>query len=739
MSCGSGGMEFEMNYTEKERVWSLLYTPGDDRTDELINRISEAAGVSDICARIMYNRGHRTPEDAVSFLKNDVSLLHDPRLMKDMDKAVDRILEAVRTGERITVYGDYDVDGVTSTSLLYLYLKSIGATVDYYIPSRKEGYGLSAKAIDGLSAKGTDLIVTVDTGITAYEEAKYAKMLGVGLVITDHHECRADLPEAYAVVNPHRLDCTYPFCELAGVGVAFKLACALEVALHPDKDEIEMAEHICEEYIDLVAIGTIADVMPLVDENRVIVSRGLSMISSTDRPGLQALIDAAASSGGNSKPAVPGVSREKKRKINAGYIGFGIAPRINAAGRISTAGKAVDLLLCESYEEAYPRAEELCEINLRRQIEENKIAEQAYKMIEQTHDFEKDKVIVLEDDGWQQGIIGIVSSRITEKYGLPSILISFDGATRGYASLDDMGKGSGRSIKGMNLVDALVYCEDLLVRYGGHELAAGLTVRRCNIDEFRKKINEYARERLTEEDTKVRLDADCELSLGDATMALATEISALEPFGIANPTPIFLVRDLKIDRIISMGSGKHTKLLLSDGTNTVHGVYFGMPASRLGYFVGDRVDLLCQLNINEFRNISTLQLIVQDVKLSQTYIDECRDADSRYLEVLGGADCPEYAVPEREDIIDVYRLLRQEGVLGHSCVDMRTLLSLLGAYSQRQINYIKLRAILDILNEMKVCDIRRDEDGRIEFEVFEKAEKTNVEASATYKRLKHIT
>ncbi|MBQ8408854.1 MAG: single-stranded-DNA-specific exonuclease RecJ [Clostridia bacterium] len=719
-----------MKFTEKKKVWSLRYTPGNREIDEAIDRIARENGISRVAAGIIYNRGYETANAASIFLTSSISELHDPRLMKDMDRAVARVERALAEHERITVYGDYDVDGVTAVTLIYLYLKSRGADINYYIPSRsKEGYGLSEMALDNLKKNGTDLIVTVDTGITANAEAEYAKALGMEMVITDHHECHACLPDACAVVNPHRPDCEYPFKELAGVGVVFKLVCALEISRCKDESPLCCVERIFSEYADLAAIGTVADVMPLSDENRVIVKHGLAALSETERCGLAALIE-AASNPSNARNSA-GDKLQKKRKINAGFIGFALAPRINAAGRISSAEKAVALLLSDREDEAALMAQELCEINLRRQKEENSIAEEAYKIIEETHDFENDKVIVLHADNWQQGIIGIVSSRITERYGLPSILISFDGAT------EDVGKGSGRSIKGMNLVDALGYCSDLLVRFGGHELAAGLSVSRSNIDEFRKRINEYAREQLTEDMSCIRYEVDCEVDAEDIGLPLAQEIATLEPFGVANPTPVFLVKNMTVNKIISMGAGKHSKLLLTSSDRTYQAVCFGMAPTELEFYPGEQVDLLCQINVNEFRGQSTVQLVVQDVRLSGECLQEYDSEEARYREILDGASFShsEDVIPTRSDIAEIYRLLRQECVGGHTSFTYRMLRSKLGEYAHMHVSYTKLRFAISILDDIRVCGVDEEQNGCISVEVYRNAAKTNIELSETYKRL----
>ncbi|MBP3376101.1 MAG: single-stranded-DNA-specific exonuclease RecJ [Clostridia bacterium] len=727
-----------MNANDKKKVWSLRYTPGNSETDAAIEKLAREMKVSKVTAGLIYNRGFSDAKSGEAFMRPTEDTLHDPFLMKDMDRAVERVSEAIRNGERITVYGDYDVDGVTSVTLLYLYLKSLGADVNYYIPLRaKEGYGVSRAAIDTLSERGTRLIITVDTGITANKEVEYAKELGIDTVVTDHHECHGELPLACAVVNPHRPDCTYPFCELAGVGVVFKFVCGYEIARCPSLTPSEAMHNICEEYIDLVAVGTVADVMPLVDENRVIVKLGLALIDGGARVGLAALIEAANNSSAT-RPAT-GVAEKntKKRKINSGYISFSLAPRINAAGRISSASKAVELLLAEDSDKASSLADELCEINLIRQREENSIAEQAYKVIEESHDFERDKVIVLENDTWQQGIIGIVSSRITEKYGLPSILISFAGATDGDSDPHDVGKGSGRSVKGINLVEALDHCKEHLVQFGGHELAAGLSVMRCNIPSFRRMINDYARESFPEDIFVLKYEADCEIPAEELSMGLVDEISMLEPFGVANQSPMFLVSDMTVERVISMGAGKHTKLMLSSGGKSYTAVCFGMSASSVDFHFGEKIDILCQLAVNEFRGQKSLQLIVQDIRLSPSLEARYEDEKTRYKDIVGGASHTkeEDLIPTRADVAHVYKFLRYEGMCGHTMFSYRVLHSAILEQLNIDLNSAKLRFIIDILADMKVCEIERYGDDLFEFEVSKNAQKSNVELTSTYKML----
>ena len=730
-----------MNVNDKKKVWSLRYTPGNSEVDTAISNIARDLGVSDVVARLIYNRGYSDAKSGAEFLSPNESRLHDPYLLKDMDKAVKRISESVARGDRITVYGDYDVDGVTSVTLLYLYLCSIGADVSYYIPLRaKEGYGVSKSAIDTLKENGTKLIITVDTGITANSEVEYARELGIDTVVTDHHECHGELPDACAVVNPHRPDCDYPFCELAGVGVVFKLVCAYEISRHPDCDRETCVKDICAKYVDLVAVGTVADVMPLIDENRVIVKLGLASIDEGARVGLGALIE-AANNANITRPAT-GVAEKntKKRKINSGYISFSLAPRINAAGRISSASKAVELLLASDENVAAELADELCEINLIRQREENSIAEEAYKRIEETHDFKRDKVIVLENDTWQQGIIGIVSSRITEKYGLPSILISFAGATDGDSDPHDIGKGSGRSVKGMNLVGALDHCREHLVQFGGHELAAGLSVMRCNIDAFRKMINDYARESLSEDVFVMKCEADCEIKPDEMSMDIVDQIALLEPFGVANQTPLFLVRGMTLERIISMGAGKHSKLMLSHSGKSFTAVCFGMPSSALDFNFGESVDLLCQLAINEFRGQKSLQLIVQDIRLSEELEKKYEGDSKRFSEIMsGGAFCSdEDVIPSRADVAHVYKFLRYEEMCGHTMYSYRDLHCAMIEQLNVEISCLKLKFIIKILADMKVCEFEEFGEEIFAFEVLKNAQKSSIDQTETYKMLSSL-
>lgn len=720
---------------ERKKVWSQAFEHGVKETDNAIASISQKLNISETLAILLYNRGYHTAEEAKKFICFETANLHDPYLLNDMDVAVERIEKAVQNKEKIYIYGDYDVDGVTSVSILYLYLHSKGADVGIKIPKRdSEGYGISCDAVRIMAEEGTKLIITVDTGITAAEEIEFAAELGIDVVITDHHECRSELPNAVAVVNPHREDSNYPFCELAGVGVAFKLICAYEMMECQKRGEpvIDGIRRVCYEYADLAAIGTIADVMPLVDENRLIVSMGLKQIANTKRCGLAALIDAASMNKGSSE-----AQAAKRKKITSSFVGYAIAPRINAAGRISDAMIAVRLLLCDDKNEAKQSAQELCEINYMRQQEENRIAEKAYSIIEEQGLAQKNKVIVLEDNLWQQGIVGIVSSRITEKYGLPSILISFASSYDGEELGTDLGKGSGRSIKGMNLVGALAHCEEHLVKYGGHELAAGLTIQRSQLEEFKKCINDYAAEVLSEEDFKISFYADCEIDMKDITMDLAQDLSLLEPYGVGNPSPTFIMRDVMVHRVMSIGGGKHTKLLLNKDGISLYAMYFGKSASVLGFDVGDSIDILFNIDINDFRNVKSVQLIIEDARISHSFVKMMNAQKERYEQIRSGDKYKEAedVIPDRTDFVQVYTVLRREFRSGRSVIDSNDLLKLVNN-SDNSINYIKLMYIIRILNEMKICRIENITDDIFSFEVCFSTSKTNIEKSSILKKLK---
>ena len=721
----------------KEKKWIIKSDESETCIDS-IKKLSEELNVEPIIARLLYNRGYRTPYEAKAFLNSENEFFFDPFLLDDIEKAVRRIKKAIDAKEKITVYGDYDVDGVTSVCTMCLYLRSKGGIVDYYIPNRSgEGYGVSCSAIENLHKNGTTLIVTVDTGITANEEVEYASALGVDIVVTDHHECRDVLPSAAAVVNPHRPDSKYPFCELAGVGVVFKVICAYEISVENSAPQSAVMK-ICRDYADLIAIGTIADVMPIKYENRLIVKGGLNIIENRPRIGLKALFDVISERADYKSNSS---KRNKKRtKITSGYIGYTIAPRLNAAGRIRSASLAAELFLTEDEEYAQTLAFELCEANLERQNEENSIMQQAYAKIEEEHDFAHDKVIVLAADDWHHGVIGIVASRITEKYGLPCILLSFDGCDPDMHSDNDIAKGSGRSIKGMNLVDALVNCKEHLVKYGGHELAAGLSVTRGQLEHFKRQINAYANEKLDEDATVPTFEADCEIEFSDITLDVAEKIQQLEPFGVGNPVPVFVLRSAVVVECVPMSGGKHTRITLANGKNrTYTAIFFSRSLSQLDLYVGDTVDVMFNLDINVWADRKNVQLILKDIRLSEEAKAIEINDKHRFDEIWNGArfSTEENIVPTRDDFALVYNLVRASVRSGIDSLSHKSILSSLSKLSNaNSMNYVKLKFIIRILQELNLLGIEEISDEVYHFKLQFTKTKTDLEKSNLLRRLR---
>lgn len=720
-------------HKRKEKTWQLREAAPTERADAAL--LEQALHISPVLAKLLCRRGYRTPEAARCFFSCTETVLHKPFLMKDMDKAVARMQRAVEAHEKIMIFGDYDVDGVTSVSLLYLYLGGLGANVQYYIPSRTgEGYGLSCAAIDKFAKEGIRCIITVDTGVTANEEVRYAADLGIDMVITDHHECRLPLPEAVAVVNPHRPDCPYPFKDLAGVGVAFKFVTAYECtqALARGEREVDAVRRVCLQYADLMAIGTVADVMPIIDENRVMVKYGIEQLQSTKRQGLAALIDAASSSTKGAADAT------RRKRITASFIGFTLAPRLNAAGRMRDASLAAELLLANEREEAQRLAAELTEINLQRQQEENRMSEEVFRRIDEDFDLDQTHVLVLEADHWRQGVIGIVASRVTERYGMPSILITFEGASEGGESGLDRGKGSGRSVKGINLVEALSDSARFLEKFGGHELAAGLTVTRARVADFRDRINAYVAAHAATIPTGVQLDIDMELDFSEITMSLAEEIALLEPFGVGNTQPRFLVRDVTVDRITDLGGGKHLKLTVTSGGRSLYALLFSTSRSEIDFCEGDRIDLLCALDINEYRDLRSVQLTVQDTRLSCSYREELEQGRLRFAELRAGApfDIEENVLPDRELCGHAYVALRREFRRGKTTYSEGELLSLFNIGAPRKITYTCMKYIVEIFRELQICGVEEESAGNYSFDMYYRSEKTNIEKSSILKRLR---
>lgn len=664
-----------------------------NQDESLVETLASSLDITKITAKLLINRGYTDIQRAKDFIDKSDSFLYDPFLMKDMDKAVERIESSIEKHEKITIYGDYDVDGVTSVSVLYMYLDKKGACVEYYIPSRDtDGYGLNNEAVKSIAENGTKLIITVDNGITAIEETKYIKSLDMDIVITDHHQCREELPGAYAVVDPQRNDCRYPFKSLAGVGVAFKLICAMELAsLNRGKYDVSVVKDMCRRYIDLVTIGTIADVMPLVDENRIIVYMGLSLLQVSDKPGIKALFEAA------------GIDVSKK--ITSSVIGFSIAPRINAAGRISNASRAVKLLLSDSKEEAEYLAEEFCIINKERQDMETAIFIDAIRQIEENKMDENDIVLVLSGENWHHGVIGIVSSRITEKYNRPSIIISFDTCKDGEKNGENIGKGSARSIKGLNMAELLSYNAELLEKYGGHELAAGLSIKRGNIESFRKHINEQARNILGEKQPEVTLEIDAEIDIAEVNVHNIEDISLLEPFGSENPQPLFSIENAKISDMVLLSGGKHTKIVLSSDTADISALFFGVNLEKEGIGVSDIVSVAGSMNINEFRGERTPQFICRDINLVKHYSDEIKESRQYFESIMLGKDLiKKEDIPVRAEFASVYKFLLSALPYGSGPVSIKRIAA------ECDISYIKIFCIIHALYEGDIIKYDRISD-----------------------------
>ncbi len=699
---------------------------------EDVGAISNSLHLLPVTAQLLYQRGYHDPKSAGDFICLKTEMLCDPMKLSDIQPAAERMIQAIRTGEKITIYGDYDVDGVTAVSTLYLYLKEKGADVSYYIPNRtSEGYGVSLAAIDKLAGEGTTLIITVDTGITAIEEVAYAKSLGVDFVVTDHHECRTELPLAVGVVNPHRPGDEYPFKELAGVGVIFKVICAVE-HLYTKRDMQSCVRELCGKYADLVAIGTIADVMPVKGENKIIIKFGLSLIEKTERVGLKALMACI------NAPGDTGNRTRKKTKITSAYIGYTIAPRINAAGRIRSASLAADLFLTDDPAVAEGLAQQLCDANKERQSEENTIMQEAFAKIEEEHDFENDPVIILDANTWHHGVIGIVSSRITEHYGLPSILISFEGMDNTGDSPDDMGKGSGRSIKGMNLVDALVHSSEYLAKFGGHELAAGLSVKRGDLPAFRKAINAYAREHLDEEALTPILEADMVLSPQDVSMNLAEELQILEPFGVANPVPVFVMKNMELRECTPIGGGKHTRLTVGFGEKYFQAMCFSCSQSQLNLYPGDKVDMNFTLDINEYNGRRTVQLIVRDIRLSSSVEADIQKDRERFARIWAGESySDEDVLPVRDDFVAVYTLVQRNVRAGMREISHRALQAKLYAAGAKNIGYVKLKLIVRILQELNLLGIEEISEEYYSFRCHYTDKKTDLDKSNLLRRLRN--
>lgn len=647
------------------------------------------AGYKPLLAALLRLRGITEPEEARRFLNGGAETLEDPMLMKGMPQAVKRIREAIAAGETVAVYGDYDVDGITATCLLADWLLSKGLTCHSYIPDRiEEGYGLNKEALLSLKNRGVSLVISVDCGITAAAEAEYATEIGIDLIITDHHECREQtLPVATAVIDSKQENCEYPNKDLAGVGVALKLVCAVEGD----------SAAVFEKYADIAAIGTVADVVPLTGENRYIVRKGLEKIENSPRPGIAALLKES------------GVA---DKRISSSTIGFSLAPRLNAAGRLGCVSVACRLLLTRDEAEAAKLATELCELNRRRQALETGIWQEASGMMEGR---EKDEPIVLSSDKWHQGVIGIAASKLAEQYSLPTVMICLDG---------DRGKGSCRSYGGFNIFDALSACSQHLEGFGGHALAAGLNIRREKLDDFCRAFSEYYRENRPVEQPTL----SCDLGITDPSILDMEGIEAmnlLEPFGSGNPKPLLCINGARLEKVAPIGGGKHLRLSVSYRGRCFECVYFSHTESDLGAWEGDCVDIAFTPQINEFRFRNSVQLQLAALKR--------HDFRGLCSELLSGGDFSLYEAaaycPDRTSFVKVWRRLESlNGIVADSFE---------GVMRQCPCDVEPEKFCICLLAFQELGLLSKTDDGRIfGAEIVADSPKVNLENSELVKKLK---
>lgn len=682
----------------KYGIWAVN-RPYDEAT---VHRLCKG-GFSPITAAVLAGRGFESAESAKEFLSCSAPL-SDPFELYDMEPAVARVRAALARREHICVFGDYDVDGITATCLLTEFLREQGGHVTSYIPARlEEGYGLNAIALRALAEQGVELIVTVDCGITANDEAALCKSLGMELVITDHHECKAELPEAVAIVDPHRREQGGTHCDLAGVGVAFKLAAAIS------GDQSALLARYC----DLLCLGTVADVMPLVGENRAMVARGLAALENPKRVGIAALM---AECGVNGKG------------ITAGTIGYTLAPRINAAGRMGEVDIATELFLTHSPDRAIELAQQLCRLNRRRQEIESGIYQEAVNMLSHQS---APQAIVLADESWHQGVVGIVASRLAEEYSCPVFLICLDG---------EKGKASSRSYGGFNLFHALEELSELLESYGGHELAAGFTIRREQIGAFRTEISRRAGEFFRADENGTALAVDCELPPELLTLRNVEGLDELEPCGAMCPRPVFCMSGLTVSELSEVGGGKHLRLRLTRGRHSFQAIFFSATAQRAAIALGDQVEIAFTPQVNTFRGLRSVQLNLVDIRPSASF----RELDTRQRELYirhsaGGALCPQEAaelLPDRRDFIAVWRYLSASCVHNSLSDEMGCLSRKIARFSGRPCSPARLRVCLDVFSEQKL--LRFEPLPRaIHITLCPNAKKADLEQSPILIRLKH--
>lgn len=620
-----------------------------DADKEKASLLSEKLNIDPFIAFLLVSRGIDDELSASEFLSSGCAFT-SPYSLADMDKAVSRINSALENGEKICIYGDYDCDGVTSTALLYTFFESIGADVIYCIPNRlTDGYGMNMSAVEEIRERGTDLIITVDNGISAVEEADYVYSLGMELIITDHHQVGDILPKACAVINPHRKENKIKFRDFAGVGVAFKLACALY-----DGDVSELLE----QYADLVAIGTIGDIVPLKGENRAFVKAGLELINSNSRIGIAALRQAAGNDSAD---------------LSSGDIAFQLCPRINAAGRMDTAVKALELLICDDYEEARFKAEQLNLENSHRHEVETNITDNILEKIDGNPSLIENRVIVIAGENYHHGVIGIAAANIVSACGKPAIIIGIDG--NGECT------GSARSIEGFNIFDAISSCSDLLTHFGGHPSAAGLGIEEKNIDLFRQRINEYAADVYPQMPVQC-LHLDCKLSPFYLNLDLADNLTSLEPYGADNPQPVFGLFNVSLISVTPIGEGRHIRLEVQKKGRSFKIVKFKTTADSFPYKIGDVLDIAVKVSKNYFKGKYYLSIRAEDIRLSGINDDKYFAEKDDFELFKSGCDSSSKIYPDREELAVIYRFLRQNNGWRYSFDDLYFALGQSVTYAQ---------------------------------------------------------
>lgn len=641
------------------KKWLCADIPAEN--DEIKQQFGELLG------GVMLSRGINSLDRAKEFF--GCSSLSDPLLMKDMEQAVEIIRAALDEGKKITVYGDYDCDGVTSAAMLYGYLEAMGAEVDYYIPDRSEGYGMNVDALKRILDSGSELIITVDNGISAAEEAEYIRSRGAQLVITDHHQPPQELPVCEACVDPHRADDNSPFKDLCGAGVVLKLLCALE------EDE----EFVMEQYAELAAVGTIGDVMPLIGENRYIVRRGIENIRSSQNIGLERLLKSA------------GIAPET---ADASSIAYSLCPRINAAGRMAGADKAVQLLLTENPEQASLLSEELTLLNDNRRAEETKIMDDVNRQLEQNPSLLKERVLVVSGEGWHHGVIGIVGARLLEKYGKPVLIIAIENGEA---------RGSARGIDGFSIYKLLERCSRVLTKFGGHLKAGGFSLPADKVEDFRQMVYAFCRECYPKM-PEYTVYADMEVTGKQLTEEALTELSKLEPCGEGNRKPLFLLRNCVVSSKRALKEGRFTSFEAQTGGVKLKALCFGIPFAKFHTEIGGMVDIIATAELNEFRGEKTVTLKVQELRPSGFREDRFFAAQRTYEEISRGEGCDKRlaprVIPDREALKSVYDLLRKHGGL-MSAEEMYL-------YGGGELNYCMLRIALDVFAAAGMAEISAD-------------------------------